>query len=707
MTTQSDMALLAADAYRDIRNLQDNQAPISTGWTELTEYAISGSGGATGITGSGFSARVYRDDSTGKVVISYAGTEFAAGFGALADFTSGNIPMALGQPGMQAALAADLYQRVKANPALSDDITFTGHSLGGGLASVMAVWFDRPAYVFAPAPFELSATRADFASTLSEVRSILRSSPGGIDPAFDSYQPDRDFAAREAKVRAWAVKGEVLESALGFLNWVEASSIKLFDAGVTELGMLPKHSIDLHAAGLLSSTFNEWAAKLPTALPLMFDSGFYGANPLSLRQDFLIKLVRNEVGVPGFSANGMLGHFSADLRRIGQEATTFSDAAKNTLIAHAIESYYWQGSAYAGKEFFAPNPALLQYTTAQNDQLAGAENRAGRWADQWLAELATAHGVDAIGNYYAQWNVATGATGATANARDDGKTQLFIGGNDNFTGGSIGDTMLTGAGADTLIGGGGNDRLMGAAGADSLEGGAGNDRLYGGAGNDTYRFSGAFGGDAIIDSDGSGLIEVDGQPLTGADAKRVAAGVDAWSDDNWVYSLMDNGSGGKDLIVQRDSSLNQLRIRNWSNGQLGINLGNEVAASVTTNVFTGDLIKTTDASGLYYLLDSNGNYLSAGTQPGAADLVNGSGSADSITGGGGNDGLAGSAGDDVIDGGAGDDVLLPDISYMAIGALRSGSEPDPAPTRTQIWEQEGAAWGCGLAANELNWRNAA
>ena len=36
-------------------------------------------------------------------------------------------------------------------------ISFTGHSLGGGLASNMAVWFDRSATTFAEGPFEISA----------------------------------------------------------------------------------------------------------------------------------------------------------------------------------------------------------------------------------------------------------------------------------------------------------------------------------------------------------------------------------------------------------------------------------------------------------------------------------------------------------------------------------------------------------------------
>src|SRR4051812_42538721 len=36
-------------------------------------------------------------------------------------------------------------------------IQLTGHSLGGGLAEVMAEFFNLPAYVFAPAPFGLAA----------------------------------------------------------------------------------------------------------------------------------------------------------------------------------------------------------------------------------------------------------------------------------------------------------------------------------------------------------------------------------------------------------------------------------------------------------------------------------------------------------------------------------------------------------------------
>ncbi len=109
------------------------------------------------LLGGGFSARVYKGPG-GQIVISYAGTDVSSKTGFVADFLSGNVPLATGLYGAQALEAAKLYLQVKADPALAGSpITFTGHSLGGGLASLMAVWFDQPAYVFAAAPFQRSA----------------------------------------------------------------------------------------------------------------------------------------------------------------------------------------------------------------------------------------------------------------------------------------------------------------------------------------------------------------------------------------------------------------------------------------------------------------------------------------------------------------------------------------------------------------------
>lgn len=103
MTIQSDMALMAAGSYWDIRKFGtsvdgtpfDNRAPIPSGWKVLTQYDRSDSGPNAA---TGFSARVYENIVTGEIVISYGGTEFnTSSFGLAADFLSGNVPLALGK----------------------------------------------------------------------------------------------------------------------------------------------------------------------------------------------------------------------------------------------------------------------------------------------------------------------------------------------------------------------------------------------------------------------------------------------------------------------------------------------------------------------------------------------------------------------------------------------------------------------------------
>jgi pimeloyl-ACP methyl ester carboxylesterase len=215
MNKEAEYALLAAGSYDDIRKVNQtderltNRAPIPPGWTELTQFAISGSGGASP---SGFSAKVYKSTS-GEVVISYAGTEFGGSTdGTLSDFMSGNIPSVLGQRGQQMLQAAALYQQVRA--VQGSNITFTGHSLGGGIASVMAVWFNQPAVVFAPAPFQACAddtqtkaavfvgvtgpfdVPADQIRILPITKAALLAGTaagyGALDPSLASYNPITD-----------------------------------------------------------------------------------------------------------------------------------------------------------------------------------------------------------------------------------------------------------------------------------------------------------------------------------------------------------------------------------------------------------------------------------------------------------------------------------------------------------------------------------
>ncbi|SDO25184.1 Ca2+-binding protein, RTX toxin-related, partial [Polaromonas sp. JS666] len=655
MTQPFEYAMLSGDAYSDTRQFNKNDAPIPQGWTELTKYAISGSGPNANFLGSGFSARVYRD-VTGEIVIAYAGTQFGgSGAGQAGDWLAGNMPLAVGLLGPQAVAAAELYQRVVAD--LGNNITFTGHSLGGGLAAMMAVYFDRPAKVFAPAPFGKSADPTQYAlgalGPLAAIRAKLFANAlidphlGGIPEALADFSPGGDYTARSAKVQAWAVKGEILEKTLFLLPFIETSGtrISLFTAGETELGMTAKHSIDLHAAGLMSPTFNKWAATLPSALPLVFDRTFYAVDLITGReQDFLVWLSRNQIGVADTAPNAMLSHFANDLQKMGVNMAGLSRAAQDALTAQGIEWYFWQDGNYAGQEFFTQTGNLLQYTSAQGAGLEGAQNKAMRYVDTWLNSVATAHGTFAELSNYDQWNVVSGNEGATAIAKDGGKTQIFIGG-----GG--GDTLIGGNTADTFYAGGGDD---------TLNGGAGTDMLAGGNGNDTYQFTGEFGADTIIDSDGQGRLVVDDNTLKGG--KKVEGLDNVWRNAEQGYTFVLAGGGAdRGLRVIKDNSLDAIRIKGWQDGQLGLVMDTSAAPpTVVQHIYNGDQ-RGPLVGGVYDWSSTHwgddGGLIGGVAEENFYDVILGTRDRDLINGLGGKDVLQGWLGDDEINGGEGDDLI--------------------------------------------------
>jgi Ca2+-binding RTX toxin-like protein len=237
--------------------------------------------------------------------------------------------------------------------------------------------------------------------------------------------------------------------------------------------------------------------------------------------------------------------------------------------------------------------------------------------------------------------------------------RLYGGAGDDTLNGEGGNDHLEGnAGSDQLNGGEGADTLLGGAGNDTLDGGQGNDTLTGGAGDDTYRFTGQWGADTIR-SDADGRIEVEGLGiLNGSGAHRVAD--DAWqTDDQRInYTLVEVQPGQSDLIISFSDRTDTLRIENWSpQRSVGITLSDAEQPAPANTTLVGDFIKATDEDGVGYLRDGV-NYVNAGSQSGAADLITGGGAAETLLGLGGNDALLGRGGDDLIDGGDGNDVLM-------------------------------------------------
>lgn len=144
-------AILADSVYWDVcygendgilDQANSNWTPVPQGWTIIHEVSKSGGGISWDSLTSGFTDRAYQNTATNEVVIAYAGT-LPADIGDL----GADIKLPLGLAHTQASEAAIFYHDVKhmveKSSTSNTTIKFTGHSLGGGLAGMMGILFDK------------------------------------------------------------------------------------------------------------------------------------------------------------------------------------------------------------------------------------------------------------------------------------------------------------------------------------------------------------------------------------------------------------------------------------------------------------------------------------------------------------------------------------------------------------------------------------
>ena len=125
MASYVDYAALSAFIYNNARgNSNQISIPQAAGWAELPIDP------STDFTG--FTAAAFQNSQTQEIVIAFKGTDTDNLLQTVKDFVFGN-SAALGGS-VQLFQAALFYEQVKAK--YGSNITFTGHSLGGGMASV-------------------------------------------------------------------------------------------------------------------------------------------------------------------------------------------------------------------------------------------------------------------------------------------------------------------------------------------------------------------------------------------------------------------------------------------------------------------------------------------------------------------------------------------------------------------------------------------
>ena len=667
MTTQFEIycALMAGAAYRSTRE-PGNRFPIPSGWAEVTGFYRK--------LPSGFEAISFQNGT--NIVISYAGTDPDHPLGPDGD---ANLALATGVGSVQLLQAAEYYLQVKAvNPDAV--ITFTGHSLGGGLAALMGVFFNQQAVTFDQAPFANSMTEGIRDNLLSELRSLtdVNQQPLYTEAQLAELSSFVFNIDRTGNVSTLRVEGEFTSIFPIETLFNPIGTPTLLQHGPTDVTGTDLHSQALLTAFLQSDqsavngnnpqqTLSQVTTKLTSLLKLMFDNNLYAYPTSTADKNFLENLVRHETGVQGlFAADAMVTRFTADMWKLAQDGgmtmpgnqtdmlpdgtllQPIRELLNKALIVFAMQKYYdeHQGCVGGGETLFKDisGGGGIQFDfnaiAANWNKTKDAEKTSylKSFLESSLFSSTESNLIKSLLTNMQDWYVQAGASGM--NATDTLNRGAF---------------MLGGTGNDTLVGGTGADLLVGNSGADTLRGGQGNDTLLGGSGNDTYVYTTGDGLDTILDTGGQNILTVDEIGLAGGDQYG----------DARVHR-----DANSHLYVQADPNTlmidGNIVIQNYTTGgtfELTMNgpLAETTLATLTGNTsdnFIGTNIYNRDPSNDYVLQST----VSSGTAK-PSDL-NGSATANILEGG---------LGADILNGGDGNDRLYANTQINVANAIATGN----------------------------------
>jgi Ca2+-binding RTX toxin-like protein len=711
MPSPLDFALFAANSYAASNTdvsanvAKDNIVPLSQGWSIFANGAS---------TTTGFLARAYKNAETNEIVIAYGGTTSEEGMKTL-DWTKGNLPAATGASLAQQIVDATRFYLdvLKAsqdgNPPPA--ISFTGHSLGGGLASLMAVYFDKDAWTFDQAPFEQSATTIGVVNELKQT--LGKDYPlSALAPEFSDYAPQTHFTQREQRVRHTYVAGEVLRNfpayvlglatlaggplagvALGGYALASSAEIAAPDATIKHpkasgVGAVDLHDMRLLVALMQSPAFEQASRANPDFLRQVYRSALnYDQDDVNNRS-FLNLMLQQEVlgNKPLDRLAEDIGKFKGTLDPVASGMVGATDALKAALYQLTIALYYGQGIKQTG----ATASPFSNLIASVNGGIQFSPDRDPARVPDYRSALRTV--LEELASYdrsvekfldpgAGRYSLPTEGA-MTVSALIDDKADVMLGSN-------LADRLSGGVGNDTLLGRMGADTLDGGAGDDVLFGGGGEDTLIGGLGDDLYVYSTGDGADTLIESreaDGKlhGRIRIDGEkkpvPVTslfiksegGQNTWRAADGSQLTLSHNSPWKLA-FGDGGSFQLGETEAD--------FQDGDFGLHLFEEAPAPTTTRSIVGDF-EALDANlvepEIQTTTDDLGNIVLDARKPQANrdDTFNDSAGNDRIDSGGGNDMITatrggndhilagegndwvqGGAGASLIEGGAGNDAL--------------------------------------------------
>jgi hypothetical protein len=225
-----------------------------------------------GVGSTGYKAALYKSDR-GEYILAYAGTNPKSGKDVWTDVKGGLTPFTPAQFDR----AMETGKAVKAK--LGDNVVFTGHSLGGGLASYAAIGTGTPATLFNP----MDLTRNLISKARSEAKTNAPDSAyantestwkpanwGGVGNVVKASQhPNQGM-------RQYVAKGELLDGAQSGVSSTSGKPVKPHDptayndvgqkipvTGDKPGGTVEKHSLDYTRPAVAKHHWNEYAKSAP------------------------------------------------------------------------------------------------------------------------------------------------------------------------------------------------------------------------------------------------------------------------------------------------------------------------------------------------------------------------------------------------------------------------------------------------------------
>lgn len=456
------------------------------------------------------------------------------------------------------------FEQIKDAQALVDDvlaanpnaqISLAGHSLGGGLASIMAVRNNLKAVTFGAIESVGAAFNSmngydfdPFGPTLWSIpeaghnvnitRAQLGSYSGVINYAvfgeIASYNDHTVLRANQIgqdRIIAEVVKNGIRrdDSLFGrYANSAGDAFSDIIDAKVKGAPYSEAFSTAIHALGFhaLALTFTAQLPALWQSLPrLAFQltndrlaTGADGGGDYQATYDFLDAVMLDHLN-HGINARTTAKALINDFQQVagaGANSTALANADVNTAVLQlAIQ--------YAATQVLGDDPAHKTngVVGAANDTLVVALAGGGWWGGGIGAE-----GARLIRQYT---DFLLGDAANLAGGRIDALRGLIVEANN----GQDVNVNATNARPDLILGGRGDDGLVATAGNDITFGFAGNDSVYGGAGHDIL--AGGFGKDLLASSAGRDIL------IGGAGSDQLAGGGD---NDLFVFTHLTNGFAG-------------------------------------------------------------------------------------------------------------------------------------------------------------------